>query len=104
MQIRGIKNNSISGHLIVVKTWMKTNETSKTVCFFEAFDMDKFCDKEFLIDILHTVLTKGNISMSDYRMWFESNNITGILILTPVGETEEATIITVQDRVGVPQH
>ena len=95
MQIRGIKNNSISGHLIVVKTWMKTNETSKTVCIFEAFDMDKFFDMEGLIDTLHTMLTKGKISMSDYRMLFKLNNRTRISILTPIGETEVATIIRI---------
>ena len=54
MQIGGIKNNSSSEHLIVVKTWMKT-------CIFEAFDMEKFFDKEELIDTLHTMLTKGKI-------------------------------------------
>ena len=47
---------------------MKTNETGNTVCIFEAFDMEKFFDKEGLIDTLHTMLTKGKISMSDYRM------------------------------------
>ena len=41
MQTGGMKGNSSSEHLIVVKTWMKTNETSKTVCNFEAFDMEK---------------------------------------------------------------
>ena len=61
-------------------------------CFFEAFDMDKFCDKEFLIAILHTVLAKGNISLSDHRMWVESDTRTRISISTPGGETEEAAI------------
>ena len=35
------------------------NETSKTICIFEAFDMKKFFYKEGLIDTLHTMLTKG---------------------------------------------
>ena len=55
--------------------------------------MEKFFDKEGLIDTLHTILTKGKISMSDYRMWFYLNNKTKILILTPVGETDGATIM-----------
>ena len=55
MQIGGIKNNSSSEHLIIVKTWMKTNETNKMVCIFQAFDMEKFFDKEGLIDTLHNV-------------------------------------------------
>ena len=60
MQIGGIKNNSITEHLIVVvvKIWMKTNKTSKTICIFKAFNMDKFFNKEGLIDTLHTMLTK----------------------------------------------
>ena len=37
---------------------MNTNETSKTVCIFETFNMEKFFDKEGLIDTLHTMLTK----------------------------------------------
>ena len=65
----------------------------KTICIFEAFNMEKFFDKEGLIDTLHTMLTKGKISMSDYRKWFKLNNRTRISILTPVGETEGATII-----------
>ena len=72
---------------------MKTNETGGTVCIFEAFDMEKFFDKEGLIDTLHTMLTKGKISMSDYRMWFHLNNKTKISILTPLGETDGATIM-----------
>ena len=52
----------------------------------------KFFDKEGLIDTLHTMLTKGKISISDYRMWFKLNNKTRISILTPLGETEGATI------------
>ena len=55
MQIGRIKGNSSAGHLTVVKTWMKTNETGNTLCIFKAFDMEKFFDKEGLIDTLHTV-------------------------------------------------
>ena len=49
-----------------------------------------FFDKEGLIDILHTMLTKGILSISDYRMWFKLNNRTRILILIPLVETEDA--------------
>ena len=57
MQIGGIKNNSSSEHLIIVKTWMKTNEVDETVGIFK----EKFFYKEGLIDT-HTMYTKGNIS------------------------------------------
>ena len=72
-------------HLIVVKTWMKTKERRKTICIFEVFDI------EGLIDTLHTMLKKGKILMSDYRMWFKLNYSTRISILTPVGQTDGAT-------------
>ena len=67
---------------------MKTKETGETVCIVRAFDMEILFNKEGLIDILHTMLTKGKISMSDYRMWFQLNNKTKISILTPLGETD----------------
>ena len=37
--------------------------------------------------------TEGKIAESDYRMWFKLNNKTNISVLTPVGETEKATIM-----------
>ena len=46
-----------------------------------------------LIDTLYTMLTKGKIPISDYRMWFELNNKRRVQILTPVGEAEGARII-----------
>ena len=70
---------------------MKTNKVGETVCIFEAFDMEKFFDKEGLIDTLHTMYTKGKISTSDYRMRFHLNNKTKISILTPLGETDGTT-------------
>ena len=93
MQIGGMKGNSSSEHLIVVKTWMKTNEVGETTCIFEAFYMEKFFDKEGLIDTLHTMYTQGKIAKSDYRMWFQLNNKTKISILTPLGETDGSTIM-----------
>ena len=72
---------------------MKTNEVGETICIFEAFDMEKFFDKMGLIDTLHTMYTPGKMSTSDYRMWFHLNNKTKISILTPLGETDGATIM-----------
>merc|ERR1711892_1510108 len=93
MQIGGMKGHTSSEHLIVVKTWMKTNQVGETTCIFEAFDMEKFFDKEGLIDTLHTMYTEGKIAESDYRMWFMLNNKTKISVLTPLGETNQATIM-----------
>ena len=54
--------------------------------------MEKFFDMEGLIDTLHTMLTKGKIAMSDYRMWFQLNNKTKISIQTPLGEIDGAAV------------
>ena len=93
MRIGGMKRNSSSEHLIVVKTWMKTNKVVEIVCILEAFDMEKFFDKEGLIDTLHTMLTTGEMSVSDYIMWLHLNNKTIISLLTPLGETDGAKIM-----------
>ena len=53
IQIGGIKNNSSSEHLMVLKTWMKTLETQNKTGIFQAFDMEKFFDKEGLVDQTH---------------------------------------------------
>ena len=86
MQIGGMKGHTSSEHLIVVKTWMKTNQVGETTCIFEAFDMEKG-----LIDTLYTMYKEGKIAESDYRMWFMLNNKTKISVLTPLGETNQAT-------------
>ena len=42
---------------------------------------------------LSTPYTRGKISKSDYRMWFHLNSKRKISILTPLGETDGATIM-----------
>ena len=37
---------------------------------FQGDDMDKFFDKESLIDNLNALYVEGNTSDKDYRMWF----------------------------------
>ena len=72
---------------------MKTLETQNKTGIFQAFDMEKFFDKEGLVDTLNTMYTKGKISEKDYRLWYKLNNKTRISIITPVGETDNATIM-----------
>ena len=71
---------------------MKTNQVGETTCIFEAFDMEKFFDKEGLKDTLHIMITKGKNSTKDYRICFKLNNRTRISILTPLDDTDNATI------------
>ena len=49
MQIGGMKGNSSSEHLIVVKTWMKTNQVGATTCIFEAFNVENSLTKRDLL-------------------------------------------------------
>ena len=81
--------NTSTEHFILLKTWMRKNETKGIVGIFQAFEMGKFFDKEGLIDTLYT---KGKISAKDYRMCFMLNNKTCISILTPEEESDTATI------------
>ena len=64
---------------------------------FQGFDMEKFFDKESLIDTLNALYVQGDISDKDYRMWFKLNCKTRISVVTFVGETDAARIF---DSIG----
>ena len=40
------------------------------------YDMEKFFDKESLIDIMFTLSRKADISDKDYRMWFNLKDLS----------------------------
>ena len=54
--------------------------------------MEKFFDKESLIDIMFTLSKKVEISDKDYRMWFKLNEDTKIAVRTSVGESKTELI------------
>ena len=56
--------------------------------------MEKFFDKESLIDTLNALYVEGDISEKDYRMWFKLNCKTRISVVTTVGESDAARIFT----------
>ena len=64
---------------------------------FQGFDMEKFFDKESLIDTLYALYDEGGISDKDYRMWFKLNAKTRISVVTTVGETDAIRIF---DSIG----
>ena len=64
---------------------------------FQGFDMEKFFDKESLIDTLSALYVEGDISDKDYRMWFKLNCKTHISVVTKVGESDAARIL---DSIG----
>ena len=69
IQIGGIPKASSVEHLVTLKTWMKLKESSKTVGIIQTFDMEKFFDKESLLDTMVTLKNKAGIDNKDYRMW-----------------------------------
>ena len=48
-------------------------ETQNKTGIFQAFDMEKFFDKEGLVDTLNTMYTKGKISEKDYKGCLRKN-------------------------------
>ena len=50
--------------------------------------MEKFFDKESLIDIMFTLKKKADIDDKDYRLWYKLNENTIITVRTSVGESE----------------
>ena len=49
--------------------------------------MEKFFDKESLIDTMNTLDKKGKISNKSYRLWYRLNEDARIAVKTSVGET-----------------
>ena len=88
IQIGGMPNSSSVEHLVTLKTWMKTLEESHRMGVINTFDMEKFFDKESLMDIMYTLWTKAGIYEKDYRLWYKLNEDTEIAVRTSVGESK----------------
>ena len=97
IQIGGKAGHSSIEHLVLIKTWMLNMEVNNGSGIFQCFDMEKFFDKESLIDTLNALYVQGDISDKDYRMWFKLNCKTRISVVTSVGETDAARIF---DSIG----
>ena len=87
IQIGGIPKSMSVEHLVTVKTWMAMKEHKKENGIFQVFDMEKFFDKESLMDAMFTLNKKAKISDKTYRLWFNLNENARISVKTSVGET-----------------
>ena len=47
--------------------------------------MEKFFDKESLLDTMYTLKTKADVDNKDYRLWYKLNENTRIRVKTSVG-------------------
>ena len=54
--------------------------------------MEKFFDKESLVDTIFTLKTQANIDKKDYRLWYKLNENTRIRVRTSVGESDSKLI------------
>ena len=77
---------------MVLKTWMKQKEETKEGGIIQTFDMEKFFDKESLVDTMFTLKTRADIDNKDYRLWFKLNEDARISVRTLVGESESKLI------------
>ena len=68
IHIGGMPGSSSVEHLVTLKTCMLMKEEKKENGIFQVFDMEKFFDKESLIDTMYTLNKKANISDKDYRL------------------------------------
>ena len=48
--------------------------------------MEKFFDKESLMDVMFTLNKEAKICDKDYRLWFKLNEDANISVRTSVGE------------------
>ena len=55
IQIGGMPKSSSTEHLVTVKTWMKHLEEKKENGVFQTFDLEKFFDKESLLDTMYAL-------------------------------------------------
>ena len=65
IQIGGMPNSSSVEHLVTLKIWMKMLEESNRMGIINTFDMEKFFDKESLMDIMYTLWKKAGIDEKD---------------------------------------
>ena len=63
--------------------------------------MEKFFDKESLLDIMYTLCTKAGIDEKDYRMWYKLNEDTEIAVKTCVGESKTEVVKKSVEQAGL---
>ena len=62
-------------------------EESESNGMFQTFDMEKFFDKESLLDVMYTLSKEAKISDKDYSLWYKLNEDANISVRTSAGES-----------------
>ena len=87
IQIGGMPGSSSVEQLVTLKTWMLMKEEKKCNGIFQTFNMEKFFDKECLMDVMNTLHEEAKICDEEYRLWLKLNEGANILVRTSVGES-----------------
>ena len=74
-------------NLITLKIWMMMKEESKNNGIFQTFDMEKFLEKESLLDVMYTLSKEAKICDKDCRLWYKLNEDSNISVRTSVRES-----------------
>ena len=80
---------------LTLKTWMLSKETKKENGIFQVFDMEKFFDKESLLDAMYTLSTRAKVCDKTYRLWYKLNDKARISVKTTVGESDNEVMLIV---------
>ena len=97
MQLGGMPGASSVEHLLTLKTWMASKKQFRSDGIFQVFDMEKFFDKESLLDCMYTLDKKANIDQKCYRIWYKLNEDARISVKTSVGESKQSWV---KDSIG----
>ena len=93
IQLGGMPEASSVEHLVTLKTWMKMKEQKKENGIFQVFDMQKFFDKESLLDCMSTLDKDAQVDNKSYRIWYKLNARTRISVKTSVGDSAERCLM-----------
>ena len=74
---------------------MKENKSNG---IFQTFGMEKFSDKESLIDVMYTLNKEAKICDKDYRLWCKLNKDANITVRTSVGESGTCQVKNIIDQ------
>ena len=88
IQICGMPKSTSTEDRVTVKAWMTKIEERRSNGVFQTFDLEKFFDKESLIDTVCTLKEKAEFSDKDYHLWYKLNENANIGVRTAVGDTE----------------
>ena len=78
-------------HLFVIKSVMGLYELLGKALIMQFWDISKYFDRESLVDGLNE-LYKNNVKGKLYKLLYEMNKDTRIVVRTPVGDTEQREV------------